>query len=120
MYARFRPQLHCCSTRCTMAGTDSSRQPKLLSVFQKLSIALSNHDQCFCLKPKQVLCFESLIDGSDVIAVLPTGYGKSLLFQFLPDILPTKTTSNVVLVVTPLNSIIEDQLMVCKFSVFSQ
>ena len=57
-------------------------------------------------------CFESLIDGSDVIAVLPTGYGQSLLFQLLPDILPTKTTSNVVLVVTPLNLIIEDQLIV--------
>ena len=83
----FRPQLHCCYTRYTMAGTGSSRQPKFLSVFQRLSIALSNHDQCFCLKPKQVQCFESLIDGSDVI--------------------------------TPLNLIIEDQLMGCKFSIFS-
>ena len=55
-----------------MAGTGSSRQPKFLSAFQRLSIALSNHDQCFCLRLKQVLCFESLIDGSDVIAVLPT------------------------------------------------
>ena len=70
----FRPQPHCCDT---MAGTGSSKQPKFLSVFQRLSIALSNHDQCFCLKPKQVQCFESLIAGSDVIAVLPTGYGKS-------------------------------------------
>ena len=67
-----------------------------------------------------MLCFESLIDGSEIIAVLPTGYGKSLLFQLLPDILPTKTTSNIVLDVTPLNLIIEDQLMVCKFSIFSQ
>ena len=25
----------------------------------------------------------SLLDGSDVLAVLPTGYGKSLIFQLL-------------------------------------
>ena len=33
------------------------------------------------LKPQQVQCFEYLLEGYDVIAVLPTGFGKSLLFQ---------------------------------------
>ena len=32
------------------------------------------------LKPQQVQCFEYLLQGYDVIAVLPTGFGKSLLF----------------------------------------
>ena len=48
----------------------------------------------------------------DVIAVLPTGFGKSLLFQLLPDFLLVKADKNVVIVVCPLNSIIEDQLKV--------
>ena len=50
----------------------------------------------------------------DVIAVLPTGFGKSLLFQLLPDFLPVKGEKNIVLVVCPLHSIIEDQLKVLK------
>ena len=37
--------------------------------------------------------------------------GKSLLFQILPDFLPTKeSNNNVVIVITALNSIIEDQV----------
>ena len=52
------------------------------------------------------------MNGSDVIAVLPTGFGKSLLFQLLPNFLPVKADKNVVIVVCPLNSIIEDQLKV--------
>ena len=42
----------------------------------------------FCLKPLQAKCFEYLLKGKDVVAVLPTGFDKSLLFQLLPDFLP--------------------------------
>ena len=59
-------------------------------------------------------CFEYLLNGSDVIAVLPTGFGKSLLFQLLPNFLPLKADKNVVIVVCPLNSIFEDQLKVLE------
>ena len=55
-----------------------------------------------------------MLNCHDVIAVLPTGFGKSLLFQLLPDFLPVKGEKNIVLVVCPLNSIIEDQLKVLK------
>ena len=46
----------------------------------------------------------------------PTGYGKSLIFHLLPDILEKRTTTstternNIVIVVSPLTSIIEDQI----------
>ena len=53
-----------------------------------------------------------MLKGQDVIGVLPTGFGKSMLFQLLPDFIPVKTTKNIVIVVCPLNSIIEDQLKV--------
>ena len=55
-----------------------------------------------------------MLKGQDVIGVLPTGFGKSMLFQLLPDFIPVKTTKNIVIVVCPLNSIIEDQLKVLK------
>ena len=59
-------------------------------------------------------CFEYLLKGYDVIAVLPTGFGKSLLFQLLPDVMHTKSSCNIVIVVCPLTSIIEDQLKILK------
>ena len=65
-----------------------------------------------CYKPKQLLCWESLLNGLDVIAVLPTGYGKSLLFQLLPDIIPPQVhgKDNIVVVLCPLTAIIKDQV----------
>ena len=59
-------------------------------------------------KPKQVKCLEAKKFGKDVIAVLPTGYGKSILYQLLPDFFSNKKST--ILVVTALNSIIEDQV----------
>ena len=41
-------------------------------------------------------CFEYLLKGKDIVAVLPTGFGKSLLFQFLPDFVPVKADNNIV------------------------
>ena len=55
-----------------------------------------------------------MLNCQDVIAVLPTGFGKSLLFQLLPEFLLVKGEKNIVLGVCPLNSIIEDQLKVLK------
>ena len=49
----------------------------------------------------------------DVIAVLPTGYGKSLLFQVLLDVLLSSGSdckNTIIVVSTALNSIIEDQM----------
>ena len=82
----------------------------------RIDIALKNAGiPDIILKPEQVKCFEYILQGYDVIAaVLPTGFGKSLLYQLLPDILPMKTIQNIVIVVCPLTSIIEDQLKVLK------
>ena len=91
-----------------------------LSAISVLSRLGSAFNRCnfpsFCLKPLQVKCFECLLKGQDIIAVLPTGFGKSLLFQLLPDFLPVKADKNIVIVVCPLNSIIEDQK---NYSIYS-
>jgi len=48
--------------------------------------------------------------GRDVVAIFPTGFEKSIIFHLLADFLPLKKDSNIVVVVCPLNAIIEDQL----------
>ena len=77
------------------------------------------------LKPKQVLCLESAYLQKDVMCVLPTGYGKSLIFQMLPMLLFAKSkllanvrlkgisaaaVNSMVVVVSPLNSLMSNQI----------
>lgn len=82
-------------------------------VFSKLQNALSKTNfPTIYFKPQQIQIFEHILDGLDVIAVLPTGYGKSCLFQLLPGMLfgSEPNEKGIVIVVSPLNSIIIDQI----------
>ena len=56
-----------------------------------LEIALLNsvYNQMI-LKPKQCLGLESVYLEKDIMCVLPTGYGKSLIFHLLPMLLHAK------------------------------
>ena len=51
------------------------------------------------------------VEKRDCLCVLPTGFGKSLIFQLVPFTLDylTKVNTSCVLVVSPLNAIISDQ-----------
>ena len=63
------------------------------------------------LKPEQRNAVEYLLNHDDVLAVLPTGYGKSLIFQlFAVAASIERKEPQTVLVVCPLKSIIEDQI----------
>ena len=63
------------------------------------------------LKPEQRNAVEYLLNHDDVLAVLPTGYGKSLIFQLFAVAASIEMKEpQTVLVVCPLKSIIEDQL----------
>ena len=70
------------------------------------------------LKPKQVICLEKIFLNSDILAVLPTGYGKSLIFCLMPALMVAKkngvkcarSISSIVIVVSPLNALIENQI----------
>ena len=58
-----------------------------------------------CFLPKQVQALKKSV-CCDTLVVLPTGYGKSLIFQALPY---TQVPSSTVIVVSPLNAIIMEQ-----------
>ncbi len=60
------------------------------------------HD-AFC--PLQENIIDEVLDGNDVLAILPTGGGKSICFQ-----LPTMMKEGCCLVVTPLIALMEDQV----------
>ena len=73
------------------------------------------------LRVKQYLALDSILQGRDTIAVLPTGYGKSIIFHLLPFICDHLKISkhnccsnNAVLVISPLNALINDQITIFK------
>ena len=60
-------------------------------------------------------CLEVVYNGRDLVAVLPTGYGKSMIFHLLPALLYDKRSESaqsrpVVIVVSPLNALTKDQI----------
>ena len=48
---------------------------------------------------------ESILLRKDVLAVMPTGTGKSMIFQGIAHSLAKRCSRDIVIVVTPLNSI---------------
>ncbi|OWF37321.1 ATP-dependent DNA helicase Q1-like isoform X2 [Mizuhopecten yessoensis] len=59
-----------------------------------------------CLRPMQLHTMNVTMSGKDAMLIMPTGGGKSLCFQ-----LPALLSKGVTLVVSPLVSLMEDQVM---------
>ncbi|XP_041365340.1 ATP-dependent DNA helicase Q1-like [Gigantopelta aegis] len=59
-----------------------------------------------CLRPMQLQPMNVTMSGKDCILIMPTGGGKSLCFQ-----LPALLSQGMTLVISPLVSLMEDQLM---------
>lgn len=65
----------------------------------------------FILKPEQEAAVRALRKGQDVLAVLPTGYGKSLIYQMFVRAKDYELNGQAAILVTsPLVGIIKDQL----------
>lgn len=70
------------------------------------------------LYPEQQTAADYLLNGRDVFATLPTGSGKSVIFQVLPSLMKYARAGGdydfpddpVVLIVCPLNALIHDQV----------
>lgn len=70
-----------------------------------LEEALHRYFHYKAFRPGQKETITSLLQGKDMLTVLPTGTGKSLCYQ-----LPAYLKEGTVLIVTPLISLMEDQL----------
>ncbi|MCG3204758.1 MAG: ATP-dependent DNA helicase RecQ [Elusimicrobia bacterium] len=70
-----------------------------------LEEALKTHFGYEAFRPHQRLIVQSVLDRRDVLALLPTGGGKSLCFQ-----LPALLMEGITLVVSPLIALMKDQV----------
>ena len=65
---------------------------------------IRQENSAIVLKPEQEKTINNLVNGRDVMAILPTGFGKSSLC--------TVFVETCVIVIAPLKSIIDDQICV--------
>ena len=66
----------------------------------------------YSLRPLQEQVIISFVQGSDVFVGLPTGSGKSLCYNILPDVIKSlrKVKSSIAVIVSPLIALMKDQV----------
>ncbi|KAB7499962.1 ATP-dependent DNA helicase Q1 [Armadillidium nasatum] len=79
---------------------------KEYSFSSDLDTCLKNTFKINSLRPYQLPAMNCTLSGTDCILIMPTGGGKSLCYQ-----LPALISKGVTLVVSPLLSLMEDQIM---------
>ena len=81
-----------------------------LVITDALRECLSRFPKIESLKPEQKQAVDALLAGQDVLAILLTGFGKSLIYHvFCMGKLSSNANASV-LVILPLNSIIEERV----------
>lgn len=77
-----------------------------------ISTVLSNLSHIHSLKDEQRTVLKAFIGGKDVFALLPTGFGKSLIYQMAPLVVKEmgRVQDPVVIIVSPLIALVEDQI----------
>ena len=67
----------------------------------------------FQLRDKQIECIENIVKKQDTIAILPTSYGKSLIYTLLPHVLDKYYEQpcghNICVLISPLIALMEEQ-----------
>ena len=58
-----------------------AQNPRLMSAIR---FASAKYNITYCLKDKQIECLDVLVRGKDLLAILPTGCGKTLVYALLP------------------------------------
>lgn len=78
-------------------------------IYQALNISFPEIKE---LRKEQLVAITEIIQGrKDLVAVLPTGFGKSLIYQLLPTLHQLrKDEASIVAVITPLQAITDQQV----------
>lgn len=97
-----------------MVRTVDSQTNMATEVKDSVTLALEfleSKSKKIVLKPEQQQAIDSLLNGQDVLAVLPTGFGKSMIYTVFCLAKTNAVKDRVtVLVISPLNSLIADQI----------
>ena len=93
---------------------ERDREAKFVQILKEILLELEDKGRKITLKDEQRKAVKQLYGKKDLVAVLPTGFGKSLIFQLLV-LLENRnrnghTQTASVLVVCPITSIINDQI----------
>lgn len=83
--------------------------PAIQRKMKKAQALLEEHWGHEALREEQAEVIEAVFQGKDVLAVLPTGYGKSVCFQ-----IPALMAKGTALVISPLISLMKDQVDDCN------
>ena len=77
------------------------------------SLNIRSKSRKIILKEEQEKAVIELFSGNDVLAILPTGFGKSMIYTIfaLASQNMASTNKTCVLVISPLKSLIEDQIL---------
>ena len=76
------------------------------------SLNIRRENRKIILKEEQERAVKELISGNDVLAILPTGFGKSMVYTiFTLASQKMRSAKTCVLVISPLKSLIDDQIV---------
>ena len=81
-------------------------------LLQAVEQTITKVNDGFKIKPKQLEAIKNIVEKKDTLAILPTSYGKSLIYQMLPSVCTTLdlALNPFVIVISPLKSLIQDQI----------
>ena len=82
------------------------------SIDTAITKVISQLENISSLKDEQRTALEAFLSGKDVFALLPTGFGKSLIYQLAPLVAKEMETNPnpILIVVSPLVALIADQI----------
>lgn len=89
-----------------MAGVETGFEESLSRALKSVSL------EHFSLRQQQKEAIRNIVfSRKDTLIILPTGFGKSLIFQLLPFVFDSwlGATKSFILVVSPLNALMRDQ-----------
>ena len=77
--------------------------------------ALDNFGEKIKVKDCQSNCIKSVIRGKNTLGVLPTGYGKTLIYQLLPSVVAKMNSKQTILIIVcPLEALMNEQIERCQ------
>ncbi|KAG8952330.1 ATP-dependent DNA helicase sgs1 [Tulasnella sp. 424] len=93
----------------TQENLEQTKPSKQSPFYEEIMRVLNHRFGWSEFLPNQLEAIEATLEGKDVFVLMPTGGGKSLCYQ-LPAICETGSTSGLTVIISPLKSLMDDQV----------